>query len=477
MQKRNLLIVKTATLTIFLLASAAYGLLHIEKHVERVSVNSDGSEASCEIGDHRAGYCGDSYNWLQSSSPSISANGRYVVFESTADNLVAGVTSDEGDIFIRDRVAGKTHLVSISSEGTKANRSSVDPRISADGRCIAFWSRANNLVPNDTNHEYDLFVRDRITHTTRRVNVSSEGKQTTGYHWGWPVSISANCRYIAFISDASNLVNDDTNNVSDIFVHDRIAGTTERVNVSSTEEQANHGANYSPSISADGRYVVFASYATNLVSNDTNNEGDLFVRDRIAGTTERVNVSSTEEQANRGVWSGEIAISANGRYVVFGSYATNLVADDTNNEHDVFVRDRQSGTTQRVNITSEGEQTHSFASFNFISADGRYVFFNSRATNLAPGNSNGWPYIYVRDLFEGTTERIVLRNGKWQVPGDTGPSIFAGGLYFVFASRSSVLVPNDTNGASDIFLYYETITNTKDQAPPAIYLLLQDKQK
>jgi Tol biopolymer transport system component len=332
---------------------------------------------------------------LASLDPSISADGRYVAFVSAATNLVSGDTNNFQDIFVHDRQTGQTTRVSVASDGTQANGHSYDPSISADGRYVAFASLASNLVSGDTNGAWDVFVHDRQTGETTRVSVASDGTQAIGFFFGSSPSISADGRYVAFDSWATNLVSGDTNDKPDVFVHDRQTGQTTRVSVSSDGTQANNGANY-PSISADGRYVAFESSSTNLVSGDTNSVTDIFVHDRQTGQTTRVSVSSDGTQANGGPgWSGKTSsISADGRYVAFHSYADNLVSGDTNSATDIFVHDRQTGVTTRVSIASDGTQANGFSSSPSISADGRYVAFMSGATNLVSGDTNN-----ARDVF------------------------------------------------------------------------------
>ena len=246
------------------------------------------------------------------------------------------------------------------------------------------------------------------TQVTSRISVNSAGAQANGDSGGG--AISADGRYVAFSSYASNLVPGDTNAMPDIFVHDRDADnngvfdelgpgktSTERVSIDSTGAQAN-GGSWGETISADGRYVAFISDATNLVPGDTNGATDIFVRDRQTNTTERVSVDSAGAQAND--FSGQPSISADGRYVAFWSYATNLVPGvpgDTNGAYDVFVRDRLAGATERVSIDSTGMQSDGYSYQPSISADGRYVAFLSDATNLVPGDTNGMPDIFVHD--------------------------------------------------------------------------------
>ncbi len=403
----------------------------------RVSVSSAGAQG----------------NW-DSYHPSISADGRYVAFESDASNLVAGDTNGYQDVFVRDRQFGTTERVSVSSSGAQGNSDSglYDAiSISADGRYVAFTSSAGNLVSGDTNYTHDVFVRDRQLGTTERVSVSSSGEQ--GNSASEFSSISADGRYVAFASYASILVSGDTNNTNDIFVRDRLMGTTERVSVTSSGTQGNSDS-YLPSISADGRYVAFSSYASNLVSGDTNNYTDEFVRDRLAGTTERVSVSSSGAQGNRD--SFYASISADGRYVAFESYASNLVAGDTNGKWDVFVRDRQLGTTERVSVSSSGAQGNSDSGDYgiSISADGRYVAFGSYASNLVSGERNGYQDVFVRDRHAGTTERVSISSAGAQGNLESfDASISADGRYVAFASTASNLVAGDTNGYADVFVH------------------------
>jgi len=324
-----------------------------------------------------------------SHNPRISADGRYITFMSSATNLVDNDTNDERDIFVHDRQTSQTTRVSVSSTGEQGNGHSHNPSISANGRFIAFDSVANNLVDNDTNGISDVFVHDRQTGETTRVSVSSTGVQ--GNNGSYNPSISADGRYITFWSSAMNLVDNDTNGRDDIFVHDRQTGETTRVSVSRTGKQGNSNS-YHPSISADGRYITFVSYATNLVNNDTNGSIDVFVHDRITGQTTLVSVSRTGEQGNR--YSSYSHISADGRYITFESDATNLVDNDTNGEADIFVHDRQTGETASVSVSHAAEQGNNRSYDPHISADGRYITFYSFATNLVDNDTN-----YTGDVF------------------------------------------------------------------------------
>jgi Tol biopolymer transport system component len=234
---------------------------------------------------------------------------------------------------------GTTERVSVDSAGGQGNSFSAnEPAISADGRFIAFEAGATNLVVDDTNGARDIFVHDRQTGITERVSVDSAGNEGNNDSGGG--AITADGRYVAFGSGASNLIPDDTNDASDIFVHDRQTGITERVSVDSAGSEANAGSgggSRSTAISADGRFIAFESGATNLISDDTNSASDIFVHDRQTGITERVSVDSAGNEGNHD--SEWFDISADGRFVAFQSYASNLVPDDTNGNYDIFVHD------------------------------------------------------------------------------------------------------------------------------------------
>jgi Tol biopolymer transport system component len=230
--------------------------------------------------------------------------------------------------------------VSVDSAGNQANSGSSNPFISADGRFVAFTSDASNIVPGDTNSNREIFVRDTLTNTTTRVSVDSAGNQT--FSDSYNPSMSADGRFVAFYSGASNLIPGDTNRRLDVFVRDRLTNTTTRVSLDSAGNQADGDSHY-PSISADGRFVAFQSDASNIVPGDTNKRNDIFVRDTLTNTTTRVSVDSAGNQTNSNSYS--TSISADGRFVAFESSASNIVPGDTNNKDDIFVRDTLTITT------------------------------------------------------------------------------------------------------------------------------------
>lgn len=337
---------------------------------ERVSVSSSVEQANAAS--HATG-----------GSPGVSADGQIVAFYSDATNLVADDTNGQPDVFVRLRADGTTERVSVASDGTQGNGASVNPSISGDGRFVAFQSRASNLVPDDTNNAADIFVRDRANNTTERVCDSVQPNR-----YSFTPSISADGRFVAFASAATNLVPDDTNGHLDIFVCDRNTGTLERVslgNIAGGGVVQGDGDSILPAISGNGLVVGFKSLADNLVPNDTNNVVDVFVRDRAANVTERISVSIIDGDAND--FSFPPTVNNDGRFVGFGSFATNLVHGDTNTTSDVFVRDRQIGFTKQADVNDSGEEATGGTPdvVPALSSDGRQIAFVSFATNLVVG--------------------------------------------------------------------------------------------
>jgi Ca2+-binding RTX toxin-like protein len=392
-----------------------------------------------------AGNLGNSFSY----NPSISADGRFVAFLSNASNIVPGDTNRQTDIFVRDTLTNTTTGVSVDSAGNLGNLQSLGPSISADGRFVAFYSYSSNIVPGDTNDTYDIFVRDTLTNTTTRVSVDSAGNQ--GNIGSNSPSISADGRFVAFYSSASNIVPGDTNRTEDIFVRDTLTNTTTRAVDRASDQAFGNSFFNPPSISADGRFVAFDSGGSNIVPGDTNNTGDIFVRDTLTNTTTRVSVDSAGNQANDA--SNSPSISADGRFVAFDSSASNIVPGDTNNTEDIFVRDTLTNTTTGVSVDSAGNLGNSYSNNPSISADGRFVAFQSGASNIVPGDTNNTGDIFVRDTLTNTTTRVSVDSaGNQGNFGSGGPSISADGRFVAFLSNAFNLVPGDTNNTFDIFV-------------------------
>jgi len=380
--------------------------------------------------------------------PALSADGRYAAFYSDASNLVAGDTNGARDAFVRDLQTGETTRVSISSSGGEANGDSFAPAISSDGRYVAFASSASNLVDGDTNDANDVFVRDRQSNTTARVSVGFDGSQANG--GSDQPSLSGDGRLVAFTSAATNITSGDANGNRDAFVYDRQTGTAVNISVDSAGTQADLDS-FTPMLSANGRFVAYTSFADNLIPDDLNEGSDVFVRDLQANTTERVSEYT-------GHYEGEgdslrPSISADGRYVAFDSDDWNLVWGDTNDDFDVFVNDRATTVTTRLSIDDSGTQSSGASNRPSISADGRYVAFYSEASNLVPGDTNGATDVFVHDQRSGATKRISVGSSGAEANGDSvRPALSANGRLAVFESDATNLVSGDTNGFTDIFL-------------------------
>jgi Tol biopolymer transport system component len=421
--------------------------------VDRVSVRSDGVQGNA-----------------QSSGAATSANGSCVAFYSDANNLLpqgaAGDTNGVRDVFMFDQATGELERVSVSSAGGQANGPSQTqgflPAIDAGCECVAFSSDATNLVPDDTNQQTDVFVRSLMTGTTERASRGAGGEANGPSVFA---SVSAGCTRVAFQSDATNLIPDDANAVADIFVFDRATGGLARVNVGATGEA--NGFSITPSISADGACVAFTSAASNLLAGDTNGKLDIYVACN-GQVTCRASRSSAGGEPNNDSFLP--ALSADGRLVAFKSFASNLAPGDVNTAADVFLHDCTTGTTELVSVGARGNLGDDNSFPPSISGDGRFVAFGSFASNLIPGvSTRGNAQIYVRDRQLATTMLISANpNGRPSNASapDIPPSISFDGGFVAFASLATNLVPGDTNSVMDAFLGANpTATSTRTPTP------------
>lgn len=444
-----------------------------EHITERASVSSTGEQLFW--GDPADGY---------SRTAAISDDGRYIAFVSDAENIRVADFSESPEIHIFDRelgTKGQTRPLATFVGNTRAAYADLDQiAISGDGNWVAYSSRADFLVAGDENTTDDIFVSNRSSGITERVSIANNGDEATFPSY-YP-AISGDGRFVAFQSQGTFGDENDTNGQVDVFVHDRDNNTTQRVSISTTGEQAATAVQF-PDISGDGRYVVFDTSDTHLVANDDNIcEGtgqtggtfyfpcsDVFIHDTQTGTTQRVSVNADGAQAN-GV-STTASISANGRFVTFQSSATNLVSGDTNDAIDIFVKDMLTGRVERVSVTSNGGQADDGNYNPQISADGRVVTFESRATNLDPADTNDTLDIYVHDRISGTTRIVsvcacgICANGASKMPAINGD-----GSIIAYESESSNLLVGlgDTNQAPDVFYHeWEIPAGDEDAIPDA----------
>ena len=402
--------------------------------IQRVSVDSGGGDPNgCSV-------CSGT------NDPSISADGRYVAFSSRASDLVPGDGNSTDDIFRRDLLTGTTVRVSVDTGGGDPNGNSNDLSISADGRYVAFVSAASDLVPGDSNGANDVFVRDLQVGSTARVSVNVFGGDFR-FGSGQP-SISADGRYVAFSAG---------NGAPNVFRRDLEAGTTTQVSVDTGPISFSN----QPSISADGRYVAFS--ALDLVLGGGNGTWDVFRRDLEAGTTTRLSVD-----AGDGNGGDRLSISGDGRYVVFSSFAV-LVPGDGNATRDVYLWDVAAGTTTRVSVDTGGGDPNAYSDNPSISDDGRYVAFHSLASNLVSGDSNGIEDVFVRDRVLGRTILLSrdLFHGQANGPS-VMPRVSRDGRYVAFLSGATNLVPDDANGVPDVFIKYTRVVTVSGISPNTI---------
>lgn len=465
----------------------------------RVSVDSAGAQA---LGGHSTG-------------PDVSADGRYVVFQSRAANLAPGDTNGRTDVFLHDRTTGITSRVSVSEAGAEADHHCYDPRISGNGAVVVFHSRATNLLATgpDNNGQDDVLVHVVATGAIEKVSVDSSG--IPGNDDSRYADIDATGRVICFESDANNLVPGDTNNDDDVFCHDRQTGITTRINTTPVGGQALSGAGdyvavsddgtqfvftqsdggLTPdgrgqpsrrnmihkdlnsgavvvgtrslrrdeadgdsgtadggvSVSRSGRWIVFVSKAGNLVPGDENNLGDLFRHDVLSGETTRM-----LEHPGEGVLDAfsELTVSDDGRFVCFLSRNDALLGtgNDTNRVADVFVYDVERGVTERVSVNTDGTPTDAPAELPRMSRDGRFVVFESRGPALADSKTGYNPEIFLHDRDAGTTKRVVIDDqGRLSGASCYRPDLSHDGRFITFETGAA-LVADDTNGVSDIYV-------------------------
>jgi Tol biopolymer transport system component len=390
---------------------------------ERASVSSQGRQSA-----------GDAFDG------GMSDNGRYVVFNSLADDLVPGDRNHATDVFLRDRALGLTTRVSVGRGGVEADDESEFADISSDGRFILFVSAAANLVANDTNNAADLFLRDRKTGSLRRVSLGQHGQGNAGSAAG---GISDDGRYVVFTSLADDLVPGDTNGQADVFLRDLSAGVTRRVSIGQGGVQGN-GESWAPQITRDGRLVSFVSAADNLVRGDRNSAGDIFIRDLAAQTNERVNVASDGAEADPFSLSFAQSMSEDGRFVAFQSYAGNLVPGDTNGQADVFLRDRRDGTTRRIVLPADLTAGSTGTVGAVLSASARFIAVTAL---LTPGG-------YILDRATGKVRLLSKPLAGQPEPfrATFALAISRDGRRAMFQSDAGNLVAHDTNDRLDVFV-------------------------
>ncbi len=436
-------------LAVTLAQASDAGAAEDEHGTERVSLDEQAHEADAA-----------------SYDPVLSADGQYVAFASDATNLVRGDTNNNRDVFVRDNRTGRTKRVSVSSRGAQSNQHSYNPSISADGRWVAFDSWSDNLVPGDKNHRGDVFLHDTETGRTIRISGRLDDHKEAHGNSGFAV-ISGDGKHVTFESNAPDM-RPGGGNQSDVYVWERETGDIEYV--SQGLQGAGIGSSGAPTISHDGRYVAFTSSAANLVVADTNQRDDIFVRDRELQTTRRVSLNTVGGESNHE--SDQASISADGRWITFESMAYSLTSNDPtpeftpkmfnplqrgstdeNSASDVFLHDMVTGTTEMISVSDAGVQGVRESYSAAMSGDGRYVVFVSYANNLVPGDTNNERDVFIRDVVEKKTTRMSIGNQGSEGAGlSYSPAVSADGRRIAFASDAENLVDGDTNHEGDIFV-------------------------
>lgn len=404
-----------------------------------------------------------------SHNPAITPDGRYVVYTTEAKNLSNTTEYTEGHVIYLDRQSGVSEVIAATNSPSIAA-----PQISADGNIVVY------VGSSDDARQRPAYAYNRSTQTTIRIDRSVDGgdpRQGISYSNSAirpAVVISANGRFVAYESYADNIVVPDTNDNRDVFVFDLQTLRTERISVDGLGNQGN-AYSYAPSLSRDGRFVAYASYSDNIVAGDTNNTGDIFVYDRQTQVPTRVSVSSSGVQGNS--FSSASAISEDGRYVTFLSRASNLVAGDSNGFHDVFLHDRTNGATELISKSPSGEVSDARSSAVAISADGRYVTFQSSAQNLTGGDDGDTDKLFVHDRDVGRNLSVGVYSSDYgipaEIPGFSGSrvdSISEDGSVILFESKSENIVSVDPARANRGLLWtyaWDALTNSIEVVAPA----------
>ena len=395
-----------------------------------------------------------SNNW--SESPTVSADGRFVAFSSSATNLVPNDTNNKEDCFVKDMSLGTTVRVSVSSAGSEANGHSGRPFISRDGTMVVFQAGASNLVLGDSNGATDIFLRDLTTSSTIRVSVANNGQEADAD--SAEAFLSANKRYVGFRSYATNLVPGGTR-YNHAYVRDLQVGTTILVSVNSLGQEGNRTSN-TPFITDNGRYAVFTSYADNLIPNDvTPYTYDVYLRDIVAGTTSLVSSNSQGIQGGSTslIHRTQSPISDDGRFVAFASNALNFPPfHGAGWRFEAYVKDLKTGTLTQVNVNSQGVPDNVSTGRErgvSISGDGRFVVFESEGTNLDPiATTPGIDKVFIRDTLLGVTKLVSVNNAGAEGDGHSSwPGISPNGRYVVFASQATNFASGTTGLFTQIF--------------------------
>ena len=383
-----------------------------------------------------------------SLSPSISADGKYVVFSSEASNLVVNDTNGVADIFVSNTDNWNIERISVNNTWEESNAWSYEPSISADGRYVVFSSEASNLVVDDTNGLVDVFIYDIQNRTIKRVSVDDTWHEADWESRWW--DISADGKLITFVSNATNLVPNDLNWSDDIFLYSMDDWNIERISVDNNWNEGNWNS-YDSVISVDGKYIVFTSQATNLVLNDSNWVSDVFIYNIQTWDIERISVDNNWNEGNWNSYSP--SISTNGKIITFVSNATNLVVDDTNTFADIFMKNLGENTLDRVSVNNDQSQSNQDSYNPNISADGKYIIFMSKGSNLVTGDTNWVDDVFLYNVNQNKIQRVSFNDTTLQQADGFSytPVLSENWRFFGFSTNAVNLTSvNDNNSSLDI---------------------------
>lgn len=389
-----------------------------------------------------------------SSGSSFSSDENLLVFASDAANLVTGDTNASTDIFIANLTTGAIARVSVTSTGAQADGPSFFPSISADGRYVAFQSYATNLVANDTNGTADIFVKDLQTGTVTLISSSATG--TLGNNFSSLPAISSNGQFVVYSSFATNLSPDDTDATVDVYRKNVQTGAIDVVSRSAAGVKADQ-ASSNPAISADGRYVAFATSATNLLPASADNNGKIDVYRKDMSSNAIALVSSSSSGTIGSADSASPSISSDGNIIAFLSAATNLVTGDANTKTDVFTKNMTTAATTRISVANDGSELTADSNNPSMSSDGTKITFVTAATTVVTGDTNALADVFVRDTGANTTTRANTQAGGVQsAGGGDGGRLSPSGVKMAYFTGAADLNANDTNGLFDVYVKNRT---------------------
>ncbi len=407
-----------------------------------------------------------------SGYPAISSDGRTIVFYSTASNLVNGDTNGAADVFAYSVPTGAMSRVSVNSDGDQATGPSSFPSVSSDGTRILFISSAANLDPRPVGAFGDLYLHETTTRTTTRLTAGWDGNPINGEIRDPEISDDGNT--VVFATDASNIVTGDYNGYRDVFVmdiSDPATPSTTRISTAHTGGDTNEHS-YQPAASGDGSTILFTSYATNIVPDDTNTALDVFAYDRATEVTTRISLTSAGGQAN--AHSDQPDISSDGNTIVFHSRATNMTADDGWWDYDVYLLDVLTGDLSLISTALDGSPGNEVSRNPRISADGATIVYESDATDLVDADTNGLTDVFAFEIASGTTVRVSVATDGSQVDDETWyyADVSGDGSRVVYPSPATTLIAVDGNAEADVF--YTEILNRSPVVADATLEVAED---